>query len=282
MSFQTSHIKQTGYHKLDMSLILTIFETLADLLETGKKHIFFASDFHLGVPDFESSLKREKRICEWLESIRNRASEIYLVGDVFDFWFEYRDVVPKGFTRLLGKIAEMSDQGIQFTFFKGNHDMWTFGYLEQELGVRLISDELKIERNGRKFYIHHGDGLGPGDNGYKVIKKIFRNRLSILLFGFLHPYLGAGLAKYLSKKSRIGKGNNDKIYLGDEKEYIPIFCKEMLKKEHFDYFICGHRHFPMDMDLGNQSRYINLGEWINDFTYAEFDGTNLELKYFNQ
>ncbi len=251
-------------------------------MNTEKKHIYFASDFHLGVPSFEASLERERKICRWLENIQDKASEIYLVGDVFDFWFEYRDVVPKGFTRLLGKIANMSDRGIKFTFFKGNHDMWTFGYLEKELGVKLVSDELIIERNGKKFFIHHGDGLGPGDRGYKVIKKIFRNPVSIKLFGFLHPYLGAGLAKYLSRKSRISKGDNDKQYLGDDKEFIPIFCKETLVKEHFDYFICGHRHFPIDLKLSETSRYINLGEWVNDFTYAEFDGTNLELKTFKE
>lgn len=248
----------------------------------NNKLIYFASDFHLGVPDFETSLEREKKICRWLESIRSQASEIYLLGDVFDFWFEYRDVVPKGNTRLLGLLANMSDEGIRITFFKGNHDMWTFGYLEKELGIKVISDELLIERAGKKFYLHHGDGLGPGDNGYKIIKKIFRSKLSILLFGFLHPYLGAGLAKYLSRKSRISKGDNDKIYLGDDKEFIPQFCKETLKSRHFDYFICGHRHLPLDIRLNENSRYINLGEWVNDYTYAVFDGTNLELKTFEK
>lgn len=249
-------------------------------MEKPRQHIYFASDFHLGVPDFESSLKREKLICRWLDSIKFDASEIYLVGDVFDFWFEYKYVVPKGFTRLFGKIAELTDAGIKITMFKGNHDMWTFGYWEKELGVDLISNELCIERNGKKFFIHHGDGLGPGDSSYKVIKKIFRNKLCILLFGFLHPYIGVGLAKYLSGKSRISNGHNDKLYLGDDKEFIPLFCKEKLKSEHFDYFICGHRHYPIKIDLGGGSTYINLGEWINDFTYADFDGTHIELKKF--
>jgi UDP-2,3-diacylglucosamine hydrolase len=245
-----------------------------------KNHIYFASDFHLGVPDETSSRKREQMICNWLDTIKTNASEIYLVGDVFDFWFEYKHVIPKGHTRLLGKIAELSDAGIKITLFKGNHDMWTFGYLEKELGVKVVSDELIIERNGKKIYIHHGDGLGPGDKGYKIIRKIFRNPVSIALFGFLHPYLGVGLAQYLSSKSRISKGNNDKTYLGDDKEFIPQFCKDQLKKEHFDYFICGHRHFPIQMKLSENSEYINLGEWINDFTYAEFDGTHIELKHY--
>ncbi len=249
-------------------------------LNSTKTHIYFASDFHLGVPEAASSLKREKLICKWLDTIKHDAAEIYLVGDVFDFWFEYRYVVPKGFTRLLGKLAEISDSGIPVTFFKGNHDMWTFGYLENELGLKVISDELELERNGKKFFIHHGDGLGPGDNGYKLIRKIFRSRLSIALFGFLHPYLGVKLARYMSFKSRISKGDSDKIYLGDDKEFIALFCKDKLKESHIDYFICGHRHLPLDVQLDNRSRYINLGEWVNDFSYAVFDGTNIELKYF--
>jgi len=249
-------------------------------LTNTNKHIYFASDFHLGVPSQSASLTREKHICQWLDCIKTNASEIYLVGDVFDFWFEYKHVVPKGYTRLLGKLSELADMGIKITFFKGNHDMWTFGYLEQEIGATVVTNELIIERNGKRFYIHHGDGLGPGDYGYKVIKKIFRNPLSVKLFGFLHPYFGVGLAKFLSKRSRLGKGNSDKVYLGDDKEFIPIFCKDMLKTEHFDFFVCGHRHYPIALPLSQDSTYINLGEWVNDFTYAEFDGTHLELKTF--
>lgn len=213
--------------------------------------------------------------------VKQNASEIYLLGDLFDFWFEYKHVVPKGYSRFFGKISEITDSGIPITIFKGNHDMWTFGYLEKELGVRVISDELIIERNGKKFFLHHGDGLGPGDNGYKWIRKLFRSRFGISLFGFLHPYLGAGLAQFLSKNSRIRNKENDKIYYGPDKEYIPQFCNETLKNEHFDYFICGHRHLPLDIPLMDSSRYINLGEWVNDFTYAEFNGTTLELKVFN-
>jgi UDP-2,3-diacylglucosamine hydrolase len=242
--------------------------------------IYFASDFHLGVPNFEASLKREKLICKWLDQISVDAKEIYLMGDCFDFWFEYRDVIPKGFSRFMGKIASLTDAGIKVTFFKGNHDMWTFGYLEQELGVTVISNELVIERNNKKFFLHHGDGLGPGDNGYKFIKHIFRHPFAVRLFGFLHPRLGAGLAKYLSQKSRIGKGNSDKIYLGDDKEFITQFCNETLKHTHYDYFICGHRHLPLNLELKTNSRYINLGEWVGDFTYAVFDGTQIELKVF--
>ena len=264
---------------MEISVKTAIFEQNYNL-ENQKTHIYFASDFHLGVPNYESSLIREKKICAWLESIRHNASEIYLVGDVFDFWFEYKHVVPKGHTRLLGKLAEISDQGTKITFFKGNHDMWTFGYLAQEIGAQIVSNELEIVRNGKKIYIHHGDGLGPGDNGYKIIKKIFRSKLSVKLFGFIHPFLGVGLANFLSRRSRISKGSNDKIYLGEENEFIIIHCKDLLKKQHFDYFICGHRHLAQDLQIGDNSKYINLGEWVNDFTYAEFDGINIELKHY--
>ena len=264
---------------MDFSVKTITFEQKYKL-ENNKTHIYFASDFHLGVPNYASSLVREKKICAWMESIRHNAAEIYLVGDVFDFWFEYKHVVPKGYTRLLGKLSDLSDQGIKITFFKGNHDMWTFGYLEKEIGAKIVSNELEIERNGKRFYIHHGDGIGPGDNGYKMIKKIFRSKLSVKLFGFLHPYLGVGLANFLSRRSRISKGNKDKIYLGEDNEFIIIHCKELLKKKHVDFFICGHRHLEQDLHIQNNSRYINLGEWVNDFTYAEFDGINLELKQF--
>jgi UDP-2,3-diacylglucosamine hydrolase len=254
---------------------LIMFETSISVM------IYFASDFHLGVPSFETSLVREKKICRWLDAIKNNATEIYLLGDCFDFWFEYKDVVPKGSVRLLGKIAELTDQEIKITFFKGNHDMWTFGYLEKELGIQMITNELVIKRNNKTFFLHHGDGIGPGDRGYKLIKKIFRHPFSIALFGFLHPRLGAGLAKYLSRKSRLGKGDSDKTYLGDDKEFTTLFCKEMLKKQHYDYFIFGHRHLPLNIQLNEKSQYINLGEWVHDFTYAVFDGTHIELKTFN-
>lgn len=246
--------------------------------EQGK--IYFASDFHLGAPDEKSSTEREKKLCRWLDSISKDATEIYLLGDLFDFWFEYKDVVPKGNVRFLGKLAELSDAGIAITLFKGNHDMWSFGYFQKELGVRLISNELITEMGGKRFFLHHGDGLGPGDNSYKILKKIFRNKLCIALFGFLHPAIGTGIASYFSRRSRINTGANDKQFLGEENEFIIQYCKDRLKSEHFDYFICGHRHLPISLPLSTNSTYVNLGEWISDFNYAVFDGTNLELKVF--
>lgn len=246
-----------------------------------RSKIYFASDFHLGAPDYASSLEREKRIVRWLDIIKSDASEIYLMGDIFDFWFEYGSVIPKGFTRFLGKLAELTDSGIKVVLFRGNHDMWMFDYLPNELGITIISNELVIERSGKKFYLHHGDGLGPGDKKYKILKKIFRSRFSQWLFRRLHPNLGIGVATVWTKHSRIRNPVN-KEYFGDENEWLVVYSKEILQKEHFDYFIFGHRHLPIDVMLNPQSRYINLGEWTNYFTYAVFDGTDLELKHFEK
>lgn len=240
--------------------------------------IYFASDFHLGVPDMISSRVREDRIVRWLDSIKNDAAEIFLVGDVFDFWFEYATVIPRGFIRFQGKLAELSDSGIKITMFKGNHDMWMFDYFGNELGISIVSDELVIERNGLKFYLHHGDGLGPGDNKYKLLKKIFRSRTCQWLFARLHPNLGIGLAQKWSNSSRAHNAELDS--LGEtEDEWLYIFSRDLLKKEYYDYLIFGHRHLPLDLRLGN-SRYINLGEWVQFNSYAVFDGEKLELKYF--
>lgn len=242
--------------------------------------IYFASDFHLGVPDYEKSLEREKRIVRWLDEIKHDAKEIYLAGDVFDFWFEYKKVVPRGFVRLLGKIAELSDSGITIHYFTGNHDMWIFDYLPQELGVKLHHQPITKEYNGKKFYIGHGDGLGPGDTGYKFIKKVFRSKICQWLFARIHPNLGIGLAHYLSQQSRITNGTKDETFHGEKGEWLIVHCKEVLKTEHFDYFIFGHRHTPLDYKLNEKSRYINLGEWVNYNSFAVFDGNDLGLKYF--
>jgi UDP-2,3-diacylglucosamine hydrolase len=246
-------------------------------LSPGKK-IYFASDFHLGIPSYEKSLQREKRLVKWLERISEDAQEIYLVGDLFDFWFEYRHVVPKGYVRLLGKMAELRDRGIRITVFTGNHDMWMFGYFEQELGIPVYHQPVRREWNGRLFYIGHGDGLGPGDQGYKFLKKIFRNRICQVAFSMLPPRWGMGIAFFFSKRSRLANGTNDAVYLGDEKEWLVIYCREMLLRSHVDYFVFGHRHLPLDVRLSEKSRYINLGDWIKYFTYAVFDGNEIVLK----
>ncbi|HRI40864.1 MAG TPA: UDP-2,3-diacylglucosamine diphosphatase [Bacteroidia bacterium] len=244
------------------------------------KNIYFASDFHLGIPDRARSLERERRIVRWLEQIRPDTRELYLMGDVFDFWFEYKTVVPRGYVRLLAAIAAFTDAGIPVHYFTGNHDMWTFGYLEQELGVRLYRKPIEAEYDGKKFYIGHGDGLGPGDHGYKFIKKVFASPLCQWLFARLHPNFGIGVADYFSRKSRVATGTAEDRYLGDEQEWLVQYCKDLQQNKRYDYMIFGHRHLPLDMIVNGKGRYINLGDWIRYNTYAVFDGKDLQLKKF--
>ncbi|HYG16597.1 MAG TPA: UDP-2,3-diacylglucosamine diphosphatase [Bacteroidia bacterium] len=251
------------------------------LLPDNKK-IYFASDFHLGVPDYDNSLVREKRLAAWLDSVKHDAAEIYLVGDLFDFWFEYKTVIPKYYTRLLGKLAELRDMDIPITFFTGNHDMWMFGYFEKELGIPVIRQPIDREINGVKFHIAHGDGLGPGDKGYKFIKKVFASKFCQWAFKWIHPDVGIGIANYFSHSSRKANGDRDYVFLGEENEWLVIYSKELLKNRHYDYMIYGHRHLPMDIELQPGSHYINLGDWIKHFTYAVFDGEAVELKEFTQ
>ena len=253
----------------------------------SNKKIYFLSDFHLGAPDAASSLQREKQVVRFLEDIKNDAAEIFLVGDMFDFWYEYRKVVPKGFTRLLGKLAELSDAGIPMHFFVGNHDMWMKDYFLKELNIPVYFEPKEFERNGKQFFIGHGDGLGPGDKGYKFLKKIFRNPFCKWLFGILPPYLGMGLANYLSRRSRSQTGASEEVFLGEDKEWLIIYCKNLLKtrlpdgqEKKVDFFVFGHRHLAIDFRLNDNSRYINLGDWIHYYTYAVFDGNDLELRSF--
>lgn len=245
---------------------------------TGKK-IYFISDFHLGAPSSEESLIRERKICQWLETIKADVSILFILGDVFDFWFEYRHVVPKGYVRILGKLAEIADKGIPIYLFTGNHDMWMFDYLPKELGIKLYRQLEEFNFDNRKFLIGHGDGLGPGDHGYKFIKKVFANKFCQWLFARLHPNFGISLANFWSRKSRQHTGHHDAKYLGDEKEYLVQFIIETEKTKHFDYYIFGHRHLPIDKQIEN-SHYINLGDWLSYFTYAEWDGSKLSLRKF--
>ena len=251
------------------------------MILNGKQKIYFASDFHLGVPTYEASLAREKKIVAWLDSIKHDAAEIFLVGDLFDFWYEYKYTAPKGFIRLLGKIAEITDSGTPVHLFTGNHDMWMFDYLPQEIGVSVHTGPIERTFAGKKFFIGHGDGLGPGDHVYKFIKKMLANKFFQWMFARLHPNLGFGVATYFCRRSRIATGTSDSIYLGDDKEWLVSFCKDKLKEEHIDYFVFGHRHLPIEVNLSQNAKYINLGEWINYYTYAEFDGTDLHLKKYN-
>jgi UDP-2,3-diacylglucosamine hydrolase len=244
------------------------------------KKIYFLSDFHLGAPDYASSLNREKKIVAFLDQAMKDAAVIFIVGDLFDFWYEYNTVVPKGYTRILGKLAQITDAGIPIHFFVGNHDMWMKGYFEKELNIPVYYEPKAFEFNNTKMLIGHGDGLGPGDHGYKFIKKIFRNKICQWLFGILPPIVGVGLAGYLSRRSRAMTGQTDATFLGEDKEWLIVYCKDVLKETHYDYFIFGHRHLPIDFLLTEKSRYINLGDWIRYDSYAVFDGTTVELKYY--
>ncbi|MBD1393897.1 UDP-2,3-diacylglucosamine diphosphatase [Mucilaginibacter glaciei] len=246
-----------------------------------RNKIYFASDFHLGAVSYQSSREREARIVRWLDLVGDDAAEIYLVGDIFDFWFEYSTVVPKGYIRFLGKLAQLADAGVKLYLFKGNHDMWMFDYFEKELNATIVANELTFERNGKKFYLHHGDGLGPGDVKYKFLKKFFRSSFCQWLFARLHPSLGVGIANRWSRHSRIEGGRTEHLRT-HEQEWLVTHSEEVLKTNHYDYLIYGHRHLPLDITLSTGSRYINLGEWVYYKTYAVFDGEHLELKYFEK
>ena len=233
----------------------------------------------MGVPNKEKSLEREKLFVQWLNEIKSDAEAIYLLGDIFDFWFEYKKAVPKGYVRLLGKLAEISDSGIPIHIFTGNHDMWLFDYLEDEINAHIYREPIEVSLKGKSFFIGHGDGLGPGDKSYKLIKKIFKNKLCQWLFERIHPNLGISIAQYWSKKSRIANGEKDEKYYG-EKEWLIQFCNEKIKTNDINFFIFGHRHLPLEVDLGKNTTYINLGEWVNYNSYAVFDGKKLELKHY--
>lgn len=244
------------------------------------KHTYFASDFHLGTPNYESSLKREKQVVAWLKEIEDTAENVFLVGDIFDFWYEYKHAIPKYYSRLLGQLAAMCDKGINVYFFKGNHDMWTFEYLSKEIGLKVIDEEWEGEIGGKLFYVHHGDALGPGDLGYKFIRSVFRSNWAIWLFHRLHPNFGIGLAQYLSKRSRAKNASEDNKLTPIEQEYQYQFALDEQNKKQRDYYIFGHRHLPRVENLTQGAKFVNLGDWVQYFTYAEFDGNEIHLKTY--
>ena len=245
------------------------------------KKIYFASDNHLGAPSAVESLPREKKFVAWLDLVKKDAEAIFLMGDLFDFWFEYKKVVPKGFTRTLGKLAELTDSGISVFYFVGNHDLWMNGYFEEELNIPVFHRPQELTINNTAFFIGHGDGLGPGDKGFKRMKKVFTNPFAKWLFRWLHPDLGVRLAQYLSVNNKIISGEADAQYLGEEKEWLVQYCKRKLEGRHYDYFVFGHRHLPLEIDLNGKSTYVNLGDWIKYFTYGVFDGEEMKLLTFN-
>ena len=249
-------------------------------LPAGKK-VYFASDNHLGAPTMKESRVRELKFIRWLDTIKQDAGVIFLMGDLFDFWFEYTTVIPKGFTRTLGKLAELSDAGISIHYFVGNHDLWMDGYFEEELNIPVYHKPQQYSINGASFFIGHGDGLGPDDKGFKRMKKVFTNPVAKWFFRWLHPDIGVRLAKHLSVSNKLISGNDDAKFLGEDKEWLVLYAKRKLETQHYDHFIFGHRHLPLEIELKENSKYTNLGDWINFYTYAEFDGKQLSLKEFS-
>ena len=244
------------------------------------KNIYFASDNHLGAPTQEQSFPREKKFVAWLDEVKQDAAAIFLLGDLFDFWFEYKTVVPKGFTRTLGKLAEISDSGIPIYYFVGNHDLWMNGYFEEELNIPVYHKPKEFTFNNKTFLIGHGDGLGPGDNGFKRMKKVFTNPVAKWFFRWLHPDLGVKLAQYFSVKNRLISGDEDVKFLGNDNEWLVQYSKRKLEEKHRDYFVFGHRHLPLTIDLNERSKYVNLGDWLSYYTYGVFDGEKIELKEY--
>ena len=263
------------------------FEKRSIELKEGQK-AYFSSDYHLGVPTLLKSQEREKLIVKWLESIEHDAQVIFLVGDIFDFWFEYNHAVPKGFVRILGKLAQLSDRGVELIIFTGNHDMWMSGYLTEEIGAAVYRNpvhfEFKNEHNiTRNILVGHGDGLGPGDRVYKVLKRIFENSFFQLIFRIVHPDVGIWIAKEWSKRSRLANVNKgEERFMGEDREWLLQYCKEVERSRHFDYYIFGHRHLTLNLKVNEISRYINLGEWVTQQTFARFDGTDLQLEKFSE
>jgi len=248
--------------------------------KASTKKIYFASDQHFGAPTPELSFPREQKFVKWLDEVKQDAEAIFLLGDLFDFWFEYKTVVPRGFVRVLGKLAEIRDSGIPIYFFVGNHDLWMADYFEKELNIPTFRDNMEFSFGNKTFLIGHGDGKGPGDKGYKRMKKVFEAPFSKWLYRWLHPDVGMKLAQYLSVKNKLISGDEDVNFLGEEKEWLVLYAKKKLETKHYNYFIFGHRHLPMQIEVGPNSQYINLGDWIGYFTYGVFDGENFELKKF--
>ncbi len=243
------------------------------------KKVYFASDFHLGAPNQEESLKREGKIIRWLEYISNNASAIFLVGDIFDFWFEYKTVVPKSFVRLLAKLSQLVEKKIDIYLFTGNHDMWMYNYFQEELGIHVFHHPISIEVGNKKVFIGHGDGLGSGDTVFKMVKKILRSPFFQWVFRWIHPDIGVRFAKLCSRRSKIARGDFNEYFEG-EKEKLWQYSKQVNATNHHDFYIFGHRHLPLELPVSEKATYFNLGEWVSQCHYLEFDGENASLKVF--
>ena len=253
---------------------------MTTITTSENKKVYFASNLHLGAPTAAASFPREKKFVAWLDEVKKDAEAIFLLGDLFDFWFEYETVVPKGFVRVLGKLAEIKDSGIPIYFFVGNHDLWMNDYFEKELNIPVYHKPQVFKINNKILLIGHGDGLGPGDIGYKRMKKVFTFPLFKWMFKWLHPDLGVKLGQYMSVKNKVISGDEDAKYLGDDNEWLVQYCKRKLSETHYDYFVFGHRHLPLEIELQENSTYINTGDWVSYFTYGEFTSESFSLKKY--
>ncbi len=245
-----------------------------------KKNIYFVSDAHLGSLAYTNDRYREQKLVDWLDFIKKDAGAIYLVGDVFDFWYEYKHVIPKGFVRLFGKLAELSDSGIDIHFFIGNHDMWTGDYFEKELGIQVHKNSFITEINGKRFYIAHGNGLGNNPLIVRFIEKIFHSKTLRFLYNLVHPSINMQLGLRWSKQNRSNQYHRENKFYGEEKENLVVFAKEYIKTEPIDYFIFGHRHILLNFMVKKNTQVIFLGDWITYFSYGIFDGENFSLEQF--
>lgn len=253
--------------------------TAFNIQTVAQKSIIFCSDFHFGIPDEKESIERERRVCAWLDANKESTSHIFFLGDIFDTWMEYKRVIPRGNIRFLGKLAELSDLGIKMFFYPGNHDLWVSDFFPKELGIELIHNPVNLAINDKIVHIAHGDGVGPGDRKYKIMKAVLRNPICRFLYRQLHPDLGIRIASYFS---RLGpKHKYEQIqFLGENKEFQILYAKELLSKYHIDYFVFGHRHIPNYIPLNENSTYINLGDWLIYNTYARFHENKLTLEEY--
>ncbi len=251
---------------------------LLELNLQSNKKLYFISDLHLGAPDYSKSLMREQKVVRFLQSIEQDAQAVFLVGDTFDFWFEYQHVVPKYFIRFFAQLIALKEKGIEIFVFTGNHDLWLQDYLQQEIGATIFHDKIGLQSNGKNILLAHGDGLGPNDRKYKILKKIFTNPICQWLFRWLHPDIGIEIAQLWSRHSYTDPGIE--VFHGEDKEWLIQYCKKKLTEKHYDYFIMGHRHLPMEIKLNDKSVYINLGDWIINNNYAVFDGNKMQLNQY--
>ena len=243
--------------------------------------IYFASDIHLGAGTAEEAKRTERAFCRWLDMVSKDATEIYLLGDIFDFWFEHRRVAPKGFVRVLGRLAELTDRGVRVVFFAGNHDMWCRDYFEKECGVVLHRQACSVELHGKEFFLAHGDEFSK-EGSFKVLRAIFHSRFLQRCFSAVHPrwalWMGHAWARHSMIKHKV---EGDTPFLGVDNEFCVQFAKEYLVKHpQVDCFIFGHRHIDEDFPLGDSSRCIFLGDWISTFAYVVFDGKEIQRKYY--